>query len=246
MESENNKKKRSCVNAMYCSAEIADAVNSHNWLDGCVTGSERAERILQALNFTEQWFNRVDNSESATGMEEVINSQQQKLEEANATLQRKQEDIDTLQTQRDVLLTKNDELEARIAELMIAAETSNGSSETLAAENSALSQQLGEAQQRITALESEEVNWAKISTTLDPAYVAVIEEITRRLIAKFNLEKLEPQVVLVTFFMKYYYCQEVEFSGMPFIIRPNEILAIVQKVYPEMTNKTLTHAFSVK
>lgn len=246
MESENNKKKRSCVNAMYCSAEIADAVNSHNWLDGCVTGSERAERILQALNFTEQWFNRVDNSESATGMEEVINSQQQKLEEANATLQRKQEDIDLLQTERDNLQTKNDELEARIAELMAAAETSNGSSETLVAENSALNQQLEEAQQRITALESEEVNWAKISTTLDPAYVAVIEEITRRLIAKFNLEKLEPQVVLVTFFMKYYYCQEVEFSGMPFIIRPNEILAIVQKVYPEMTNKTLTHAFSVK
>lgn len=106
--------------------------------------------------------------------------------------------------------------------------------------------ELQAANDRLASMESETVNWAKISSVLDPAYVAVIEEITRRLIEKFHLPSLEPQAVLVTFFMKYYYCQEVEFSGMPFIIKPKEILEIVQTVYPAMEKNTLKKALSVE
>ena len=98
----------------------------------------------------------------------------------------------------------------------------------------------------ITAEAGNKTGWDLVKACIDPAYAAVLEELTKRLVEKFNLDELEPQEVLISFFMQYYYNQEWEFSGMPFIMKQSEILEIVQGVYPDMTAKVLRQALQVK
>jgi len=91
---------------------------------------------------------------------------------------------------------------------------------------------------------TEPSSWKVIKDLYDPAYTAVVEEVANRLSEKYQT-KVHPHAILMTFFMKYYYNQDVEFDGMPFVMRPSEILKIVQQVYPDMTSKVLSRALSV-
>ena len=229
MENE-TKSKRPCIHT-YCDQATKEAVENHEMLDGCAIGQEKAHRILEALDFMAQWKDRVAEIETGAAPEQEsrIAELEQQIEAIKAE---KEETINSLQEQ--------------LNNTHQAATSTQEGNEKLAAEISDLQLKLQEANERAAAIAAEEVTWTKIASALDPAYVAVLEEITRRLKARFELENLEPHVVLITFFMQYYYNQEVQFSGMPFVIKPKEIFEIVQKQYPEMLPKTLKQALSVK
>lgn len=229
MENE-TKSKRPCIHT-YCDQATKEAVENHEMLDNCAIGQEKAHRILEALDFMAKWKDRVAELEAGVAPEQEsrIAELEQQIETIKAE---KEEAINSLQM-------------AIEQERQGAASTQEGN-EKLAAEINDLQLKLQEANDRAAVIAAEEVTWTKIASALDPAYVAVLEEITKRLKARFKLENLEPHVVLITFFMQYYYNQEVQFSGMPFVIKPKEILEIVQTVYPEMLSKTLKQALSVK
>lgn len=145
------------------------------------------------------------------------------------------------------LSTKDEEiaaLQAQVEEYKQSAQTTEEGNERLALTIRELNNQIKAYEEKITDLESKEINWPTVATIYDPAYVLVLEEVTKRLNNKFNLS-LSPHNVLMTFFLKYYYNHEVEFDGMPFVISPKEILSIVQQVYPDMMAGTLRKALSV-
>lgn len=231
MENENTKRKRPQVNALYCSEAIANAVNNHVYFNGCVTGSDRAAKVLEALEFAAQWKGReteLQNSDAAVGqLQQEVNDLQFSFDGKDAECKRLQEELDGLKAQ--------------------IADGDTDMQNTLA-EKAQAEHDRDELQQRVDALiaAGNKSGWEVVRAQIDPAYAAVLEEITKRLCAKYHLSDLEPQTVLITFFMKYYFNQEWEFSGMPFIMKPAEILSIVQGVYPEMTNKILSEALQVK
>lgn len=231
METENTKKKRPQVNALYCTAEIADAVNNHQYFTGCITGADKAAKMLEALEFAALWKGReseLQNSDSAIGsLQQEVNDLQHSYDGKIAECEKLQSDLDNLK--------------AQIAD-------GDTDMQNLLTEKSQVEQERDELQQRVDALVAagNKSGWEVVRAQIDPAYAAVLEELTNRLIKKFNLSELEPQTVLIGFFMQYYYNQEWEFSGMPFIIKPSEILSIVQEVYPEMTAKVLSQALKVK
>lgn len=213
METENKKPKRPQVNALYCSAEIADAVNNHPYFNGCVVGADKAAKLLQALDFAFKWEGHTGEGSSTAEVEQL-----------KTDLQEAQKDRDNFKQKYEKEVQDAQEAKTK-------------------ADNEI--QSLKEAKNQLEASGNKK-GWEVVRTQIDPAYADVLEEITKRLIARYNLSELEPQVVLITFFMKYYYNQEWEFSGMPFIMKPSEILTIVQQVYPEMTANVLKQALQVK
>lgn len=229
MENEKGKNKRPQVNALYCPEVVADAVNNHSWFAGCMTGADKANKLLEALNFADQWKGReseLQNSdEQIKGLQQKINDLnashtaevkrlQGELEEAKTKANSGDEDVKRAQAEKQKAESERDELQRKLD--MITAEAGN------------------------------KTGWDLVKACIDPAYAAVLEELTKRLVEKFNLDELEPQEVLISFFMQYYYNQEWEFSGMPFIMKQSEILEIVQGVYPDMTAKVLRQALQVK
>ncbi len=229
MENEKGKNKRPQVNALYCPEVVADAVNNHSWFAGCMTGADKANKLLEALNFADQWKGReseLQNSdEQIKGLQQKINDLntshaaevkqlQGELEEAKTKANSGDEDVKNAQAEKQKAESERDELQRKLD--MITAEAGN------------------------------KTGWDLVKACIDPAYAAVLEELTKRLVEKFNLDELEPQEVLISFFMQYYYNQEWEFSGMPFIMKQSEILEIVQGVYPDMTAKVLRQALQVK
>lgn len=234
METENKTKKRPQVNALYCSAEIADAVNNHPYFTGCITGADRAAKILEALDFAAEWKG---NTEALHDLDQI----RRDFDNMKKSHDDKEDEINSLKAERDQLKTERDNLQASIDQAI----ATNSDAQNTISERDTTIQQLQEANEQLKAAGNKK-GWEVVRTQIDPAYAAVLEEITNRLIKKYELPELEPQVVLITFFMKYYYNQEWEFSGMPFIMKPAEILAIVQTVYPDMTAKVLSQALQVK
>jgi len=229
MENEKGKNKRPQVNALYCPEVVADAVNNHSWFAGCMTGADKANKLLEALNFADQWKGReseLQNSdEQIKGLQQKINDLnashaaevkrlQGELEEAKTKANSGDEDVKSAQAEKQKAESERDELQRKLDKIIAEAGNKTG--------------------------------WDLVKACIDPAYAAVLEELTKRLVEKFNLDELEPQEVLISFFMQYYYNQEWEFSGMPFIMKQSEILEIVQGVYPDMTAKVLRQALQVK
>jgi len=229
MENEKGKNKRPQVNALYCPEAVADAVNNHSWFAGCMTGADKANKLLEALNFADQWKGReseLQNSdEQIKGLQQKINDLnashaaevkrlQGELEEAKTKANSGDEDVKSAQAEKQKAESERDELQRKLDKIIAEAGNKTG--------------------------------WDLVKACIDPAYAAVLEELTKRLVEKFNLDELEPQEVLISFFMQYYYNQEWEFSGMPFIMKQSEILEIVQGVYPDMTAKVLRQALQVK
>lgn len=231
METENTKKKRPQVNALYCTEEIANAVNSHQYFAGCITGADKAAKMLEALEFAALWKGR-----------------ESELQNSDAAIGQLQQEVNDLQRAYDGKVAECENLQGKFNELTAQIADGDTDMQNLLIEKSQVEQERDELQQRIDALVTagNKSGWEVVRAQIDPAYAAVLEELTNRLIKKFNLSELEPQTVLIGFFMQYYYNQEWEFSGMPFIIKPSEILSIVQKVYPEMTAKVLSQALKVK
>lgn len=229
MEGENIKKKRSQVNAMYCPEVVADAVNNHEWFANCATGSDRAEKILEALNFAARWKGREEELQNS---DTQINSLQKQIDDLNNSHAKEVERLQGELSEAQSQLTDGD-----------------ADMQSVLADKQKAESERDELQRKLDAITAEagsKTGWDLVKACIDPAYAAVLEELTKRLIEKFNLDKLEPQEVLISFFMQYYYNQEWEFSGMPFIMKQSEILEIVQGVYPEMTAKVLKQALQVK
>lgn len=164
-----------------------------------------------------------------------------------AEIERLKDEVGRLQNATEEVERLKEEIE-RLRNDLEVAQASAGTTEEgnlrLGEEIHTLKQTIEEKDAHIEALESATINWEKIATAFDPAYVAVVEEITRRLNAKYHRE-VNPQDVLISFFIRYYYSQEVEFEGMPFVIRPREIMELIRTVYPEMTGKVLAKALKV-
>ncbi len=234
METENKAKKRPQVNALYCSAEIADAVNNHPYFTGCITGADRAAKILEALDFAAEWKGRTGDLEKNDGLAND-------LKDAKAQFEDMQRKYNEKSTQYEELALAYHELQEKQDEAI----TTNADAQKVIEDRDRVIKQLQEANEQLKAAGNKN-GWDVVRTQIDPAYAAVLEELTDRLIKKFGLQDLEPHVVLITFFMQYYYNQEWEFSGMPFVIKPSEILTIVQSVYPEMSSKVLSQALRVK
>ena len=210
MDSTNTKQKRACVKPMYCDQVTANAVNEHVWFNDCVNGNERAERLLLALDFSQENYGK----EPATVTIPTNNSElENRIAQLESELQNRTSELEQLQQQyNDDIATH----QARIDELLatpVTVDTASG-------------------------------EWETVKSLYDPAYTAVVEEVANRLSERYQT-KVHPHAILMTFFMKYYYNQDVEFDGMPFVMRPAEILKIVQQVYPEMTGRVLSRALSV-
>lgn len=229
MENEKGKNKRPQVNALYCPEVVADAVNNHSWFADCMTGADKANKLLEALNFAEKWKGRESELQNS---DEQINGLQQKINDLNAShaaeVKRLQGELEEAKKKAN----SGDE-DVKIAQ---------AAKQKAESERDELQRKLD----RITAEAGNKTGWDLVKACIDPAYAAVLEELTKRLVEKFNLDELEPQEVLISFFMQYYYNQEWEFSGMPFIMKQSEILEIVQGVYPDMTAKVLRQALQVK
>lgn len=234
MDNEIKPKKRSQVNALYCSAEIADAVNNHSFFSGCITGADRAAKMLEALDFASEWRGRIEELHNLDQIKRDFDS----MKESHSN---KENEINSLKNERDQLKAERDNLQADLEK--VTSERDN--EKIITAERDNTIRQLEESKKLLESAGSKK-GWELVREQIDPAYAAVLEELTNRLIKKFDIQGLEPHVVLITFFMQYYYNQEWEFSGMPFVIKPNEILSIVQSVYPEMTSKVLYQALRVK
>lgn len=229
MENEKGKNKRPQVNALYCPEVVADAVNNHSWFADCMTGADKANKLLEALNFADKWKGRESELQNS---DEQINSLQQKINDLNAS---HAAEVKRLQGELEEAKTK-------------ANSGDEGMKSAQAAKEKAESER-DELQRKLDMITTEagsKTGWDLVKACIDPAYAAVLEELTKRLVEKFNLDELEPQEVLISFFMQYYYNQEWEFSGMPFIMKQSEILEIVQGVYPDMTAKVLRQALQVK
>lgn len=229
MENEKGKNKRPQVNALYCPEVVADAVNNHSWFAECMTGADKANKLLEALNFAAEWKGRESELQNS---DEQINDLQQKINDLNAShaaeVKRLQEELEEAKTKAN----SGDE----------DVKSAQAAKQKAESERDELQRKLD----MITAEAGSKTGWDLVKACIDPAYAAVLEELTKRLVEKFNLDELEPQEVLISFFMQYYYNQEWEFSGMPFIMKQSEILEIVQGVYPDMTAKVLRQALQVK
>lgn len=236
MAEENTKKKRPQVNALYCTEIVADAVNNHSWFANCATGADRANKILEALNFATEWKGREEELQNSDAQINSLYSEVQNLREANGLLDSKVEELTQKLSEAQSQLTNGDK------EKEILVQTAQDNYLRVEHERDELQRKLD----AITAEAGSKTGWDLVKACIDPAYAAVLEELTKRLIEKFGLDQLEPQEVLISFFMQYYYNQEWEFSGMPFIMKQSEILEIVQGVYPEMTAKVLRQALQVK
>lgn len=234
METENKTKKRPQVNALYCSAEIADAVNNHPYFTGCITGADRAAKILEALDFAGKWQG---HTEALNDLEQI----QQDLKALQEKDKNHQNEVKSLKEERDQAIQDCNLLQSELDRANASIDTAKKNT----ADRDITIRQLQEANEKLEAAGNKK-GWEVVRTQIDPAYAAVLEELTNRLSQKFDIQGLEPHVVLITFFMQYYYNQEWEFSGMPFVIKPNEILSIVQSVYPEITSKILSQALLVK
>lgn len=229
MAEENTKKKRPQVNALYCTEIVADAVNNHSWFANCATGADRANKILEALNFAEEWKGREEELQNSDAQ---INSLQQQIEDL-----------------KDSHAKEVERLQGELSEAKSQLTDGDADMQSVLADKQKAEQERDELQRKLDAITAEagsKTGWDLVKASIDPAYAAVLEELTKRLIEKFNIPDLEPQTVLITFFMQYYYNQEWEFSGMPFIMKQTEILEIVQGVYPEMTAKVLRQALQVR
>lgn len=232
---------------VYCLQEIKEAVDGHEWLHGCTIGNEKAQKILDALNFAAKWSGRVAELENGQLEDQsaLISEQEDAIERLQVELKSSAEDLSLSREQVIDLRGQIAVLEQQLTAMQQTLSTAQEGNEKLGADNQQLELRLKETADRLRDLEAEELNWAKISSVIDPAYRAVIEEITRRLATKYELPELDPLTVLVTFFLKYYYNQEVEFSGMPFVINQREVFAIVSDVYPNMDSKTLKKALTI-
>lgn len=229
MENEKGKNKRPQVNALYCPEVIADAVNNHSWFAECMTGADKANKLLEALNFADKWKGRESELQNS---DEQINGLQQKINDLNAS---HATEIERLQGELEEAKTKVNSVDEDV-------KSAQDAKQKAESERDELQRKLD----MITAEAGNKTGWDLVKACIDPAYAAVLEELTKRLVEKFRLDELEPQEVLISFFMQYYYNQEWEFSGMPFIMKQSEILEIVQGVYPDMTAKVLRQALQVK
>ena len=229
---------RFSVKQMYCTQEVADAVNNHQWLANSFTGADRAQRILDALNFAEQHKTAIESGlyDQADKQIKLLTEQIDQLTQNNTQLQQKADRAEALQQTIDAL--QDDLQTARDA----AGSTEEGNIK-LTEQIHNLQQTIADRDAQIQALQDQQINWQKIATVFDPAYTAVVEQITDRLNAKFHHDA-QPQDVLISFFIRYYFNQEAEFDGMPFIIRPREIMQIVRTVYPDMTADILRKALN--
>lgn len=218
----------------YCTQEQAESFKNHALFTGCTVGQERSNIILQALDFFLQWKDRVSELESGNVDNELISRLEQQLRDKEQQLQSAQ---DNYQSAADEI----NRLKATIEQLS----SENSDKADIAAKQAELKQELEACKQQLATMEEHVLGWDDVSSLIDPAYKLVIEEITKRLANKFNIPGLDPMIVLVTFFMKYYYNQEVEMPGMPFVIRSREVYDIVLKVYPNITPQTLKKALKV-
>ena len=241
MEQENTKTNaRSSVKQLYCSPEVAEAVNNHRWFDFCFTGADRAQRMLEALNFAADHKAEYESGDyKETGAK--VKSLQTDVERLKAENQKLTESAEESAAKEEKLNARIFELETDLQKVRDTADTTEEGNMRLAEEIRLLKETIASKDSEIEALRGEAVGWTKISTAYDPAYAAVVEEITRRLNAKYHHDAA-PHDVLMSFFMRYYYKQEAEFRGMPFVIRPREIMALIRDVYPEMTDKILSKA----
>lgn len=218
----------------YCTQEQSELFKNHALFTGCTVGQERSNIILQALDFFLQWKDRVSELESGNVDNELISRLEQQLRDKEQQFQSAQ---DNYQSAADEI----NRLKATIEQLS----SENSDKADIAAKQAELKQELEACKQQLATMEEHVLGWDDVSSLIDPAYKLVIEEITKRLANKFNIPGLDPMIVLVTFFMKYYYNQEVEMPGMPFVIRSREIFDIVLKVYPDITPQTLKKALKV-
>lgn len=218
----------------YCSPEQAEVFKNHPLFSGCSVGQERSNVIIEALDFYQKWKDRVAEIESGNVDNERISELEQLLESKEQQLQSVQ---DSCQSAADEI----NQLKATIEQLS----SENSDKADILAKQAALKQELEACKQQLSSMEDHVLSWDDASSLIDPAYKLVIEEISSRLATKFNIPGLDPMIVLVTFFMKYYYNQEVELPGMPFVIRSREVFELVQTIYPDITPQTLKRALKV-
>lgn len=225
----------------YCTQEQSELFKNHELFAGCSVGQERSNIILQALDFFLKWKDRVEEIESGNIENAHLTDLKEQLEATKQQLEDKEQQLQSVQDNYQSAADEINRLKATIEQLS----SENSDKADIAAKQAELKQELEACKQQLATMDEHVLGWDDVSSLIDPAYKLVIEEITKRLANKFNIPGLDPMIVLVTFFMKYYYNQEVEMPGMPFVIRSREVYDIVLKVYPDITPQTLKKALKV-
>lgn len=208
----------------------------HEIFPGVLGTDENLQLLIQAYDY---WCN---NKVDVGAMEALVSekaSLMQQLEEA-------QQKVASLSEKDTANLQEIDSLKGQLDSAIQNSNTTQSGNERLAQELKDQREQLTSALDQLKEEQEAVPSWEKIRKAIEKGYVVVVEEVTRRLKEKYSLPELDPMIVLVTFFLKYYYNQEVEFSGMPFVITPKEILSLIQEIHPEIQSNTLKQVLSVK
>lgn len=208
----------------------------HEIFPGVLGTDENLQLLIQAYDY---WYNNKVDVGAVEALVSEKASLMQQLEEA-------QQKIASLSEKDTANLQEIDSLKGQLDSAIQNSNTTQSGNERLAQELKDLREQLTSALDQLKGEQEAVPSWEKIRKAIEKGYVVVVEEVTRRLKEKYSLPELDPMIVLVTFFLKYYYNQEVEFSGMPFVITPKEILSLIQEIHPEIQSNTLKQVLSVK
>ena len=213
----------------------------HEIFPGVLGTDENLQLLIQAYDY---WC------ENKGGAEMLNSAAVEALEAEKASLLKQLEELQqrvASQSEKDMENLKEiDSLKEQLDAAIQNSNTTQSGNEQLAQELNDLREQLTSALDQLKEEQEAVPSWEKIRKAIEKGYVVVVEEVTRRLKEKYALPELDPMIVLVTFFLKYYYNQEVEFSGMPFVITPREILSLIQEIHPDIQSNTLKKVLSVK
>ena len=113
---------------------------------------------------------------------------------------------------------------ARIAELEEQLSFLQIQVQTLESQNAQLAQTISEGNQTIHDLESKQVTWEQIRTTLQPFTAALIDETAKRLSEQLKKEVL-PMSILADMFLRYTIERNAEWF-YPFVLREHDIVQI--------------------
>lgn len=123
---------------------------------------------------------------------------------------------------------------ARIAELEEQLSFLQIQVQTLESQNAQLAQTISEGNQTIHDLESKQVTWEQIRTTLQPFTAALIDETAKRLSEQLKKEVL-PMSILADMFLRYTIERNAEWF-YPFVLREHDIVQIAHQFNEKITS----------
>lgn len=157
------------------------------------------------------------------------------LNRTNATLQEQNEQLaGEVKRLQEQLAEQDREYAANNSQHATKAQQAQEQLQQLTAQNDLLTEQNTALHQQVQALQTAEINWDKIRTTMQPFTVALLEETAARLTQKYGHE-VTPMQIMTDMFLRYTIDRWNEWF-YDFVLKDRDILAIAQTINPEIRN----------